>query len=73
MIASKKEEVFRIFDLVGQQEADGLEALLSSVDVVAQEQVVRLGGHATVLEQAEQVRVLTVDVATNFKRRLQLQ
>jgi hypothetical protein len=63
MIASKKEEVFRIFDLVGQQEADGLEALLSSVDVVAQEQVVRLGGEAAVLEQAEQVRVLTVDVA----------
>ena len=59
----KKEEIFRIFDLVGQQEADGLEALLSSVDVVAQEQVVRLGGEAAVLEQAEQVRVLTVDVA----------
>ena len=63
MIASKKEEVFRIFDLVGQQETDGLEALLSSVDVVTQEQVVRLGGEAAVLEQAEQVRVLTVDVA----------
>ena len=49
-------------DLVGQQQTDGLEALLASVDVVAQKEVVALGREATVLEQAQQVEVLPVQV-----------
>lgn len=34
VVATQDEEVFGVLDLVGQQEADGLERLLSSVDVV---------------------------------------
>lgn len=37
MVASQEEEVLRIPDLVGEQEADGLEALLPAVHVVTQE------------------------------------
>ena len=62
MVSPEQEEVLRVLDLVGQQEADGLQALLPPVDVVAQEEVVGLGREAAVLEQAEQVGVLTVDV-----------
>jgi hypothetical protein len=63
VVSAQEEEVFRVLDLVREKQADGLEALLAAVDVVAQEQVVGLGGEATVLEQAEEVCVLTVDVA----------
>ena len=35
VVASKDEEVFRVFDLVSQQQADGFEGLLAPVDVVA--------------------------------------
>ena len=62
MVSPEQEEVLRVLDLVGEQEADGLQGLLPAVDVVAQEEVVGLGREAAVLKQAEQVGVLAVDV-----------
>jgi hypothetical protein len=35
VVAAQHEEVLRVLDLVGEQQADGLERLLASVDVVA--------------------------------------
>lgn len=52
MVTAENEEVFRVLDLVGQQEADGLERLLSSIDVITKEEVVCLGGETAVLEEA---------------------
>lgn len=49
-------------DLVGEEEADALEALRATVDIVAQEKVVGLGGEPAVLEQAEQIGVLSVHI-----------
>lgn len=62
MIAAQQEEVLRVFDLVGEQQTDRLQRLLSSVDVVAQEEVVSLGREAAVLKQTQQISVLTVNV-----------
>lgn len=47
--------------------------LLSTVNVVAKEEVVRLRGEATVLKHAEQVVVLAVRVTADAQRRLELQ
>lgn len=66
VVATQNEEVLWILDLVGQQEADGFERLLATVDVVAKEQVVGLWGETAVFEQAEEVIVLTVDVAADL-------
>ncbi len=62
VVAAQQEKVLREFDLVGEQETDGLQRLLAPVHVVAQEQVVGLGRKPAVLEQTQQVVVLTVDV-----------
>lgn len=35
MVATEKEEVLWVLDLVGQQEADGLQGLLASVHIVS--------------------------------------
>lgn len=37
MVTTEDEEVFGVLDLVGEEKADGLEGLLASVDVVAEE------------------------------------
>lgn len=66
MVATQNEEVLGILDLVGQEKADGLERLLATVDVVTKEQVVCLWGETAVFEQAEEVIVLTVDVAADL-------
>jgi hypothetical protein len=50
-------------DLIRKQQADGFQALLPSVDVVPQKQVVCLWREAAILKQAKEVRVLAVDVA----------
>ena len=63
MVTPQQEEVLRVFDLVGQQEADGLQRLLAPVHVVAEEEIVGLGGKAAILKQAEEIGVLSVDVA----------
>lgn len=63
MIAAQQEEVFGVFDLVGQKQTDGLQRLLPSVHVVSQEQVVAFRGEASVFEESQEIIVLTVDVA----------
>lgn len=69
VVPSEKEEVFRIFDFVCQKKANGLETLLSSIDVVAKEEVIGLGGESTVLEQAQEILILAVDVACWFQKK----
>ena len=63
MVATEKEEVLGILDLVGEEETDGLQALLASVDVVAEKEVVGLGREEPVLKQTKEVSVLPVNVA----------
>lgn len=63
MVAAKNEEIFRVFDLVGQQKADCLKRLLSTINVVAEEEIVCFGWESTVLEKAKQIVVLPMNVA----------
>ena len=62
MVAPEQEEVLWVFDLVGQQKADGFQGLLPSVHVVTQEKVVCLWGEATILKQPQQICVLPMDI-----------
>lgn len=62
VVATEDEEVFGVLDLVCQQETDGLQRLFTTIDVIAQEQIVGFWGEASILEQTEQVIVLAVDI-----------
>jgi hypothetical protein len=73
VITAEDEKVLRVFDLIRQQEANGLERLLATVDVIAQEDVVGLGGEAAILEQSEQIVVLPVHIPANLDGSLQFQ
>lgn len=68
VVTSEDEEVFGVLDLVGEEQADGLKRLLTSVDVITEEEVVGLGREATVLEESEKIVVLSVDITTNLSR-----
>jgi hypothetical protein len=67
VVTAENEEVLGILDLVGQEQADGLERLLAAIDVVAKEQVVCFRGEATVLEEAQKVIVLAVNVTAYLR------
>jgi len=66
VVTAKDEEVLRVFDLVCQQQTDGLERLLTSVDVVAEEEVVCFRWEATILEQSQKVVILPVDITADL-------
>lgn len=68
VVAAEDEEVLGILDLVRQQQADGLERLLSSVHVIAQEKVVGLWWEPAVFEEAQQIVVLSVNVTADLVR-----
>ena len=66
VVAAQDEEILRVLDLVRKQQADGLQRLFASVDVIAQEQVVGLWGEPAVFEETQQIVVLAVDIAANL-------
>jgi hypothetical protein len=66
VVTAQDEEVLGVLDLVCEEQADGLERLLATVYVVAQEEVVGLRWETAILEQAEQIVVLAVDVTADL-------
>jgi hypothetical protein len=62
VVSAQDEKILGVLDLVRQQQANRLERLLPAVNVVAEEEIVRLGREAPVLEQPQQVVVLPMDI-----------
>jgi hypothetical protein len=60
VVATEEEEVLRVLDLVGQEEAHSLEGLLATIDVISQEEIVGIGWETAIFEKSEQIVVLTV-------------
>lgn len=50
MIAPEHEEVLRVFNLVCEHEADGLDGLFATVDIISQEQIIGLSGKSSIFE-----------------------
>jgi len=50
MISAEDEEIFGVFDLVGQKQADGFQGLFASIYVIAEEEVVGFWRESSVLE-----------------------
>ena len=66
MVSPQQEEIFGVFDLVAEEEEDGLETLLSSVDIITKEKVVGRWGETTHFEESNEVGVLAVHIPDNL-------
>ena len=55
MVPTQEKEVLFVFDLVGEEEANGLDTLLTAVYIVPKEQIVRSRWVATVLKQPQEI------------------
>jgi hypothetical protein len=53
VVAPENEKVFRVFDLVGEEETDSLERLLPPIDIVAKEKIVCFWWEPAILEKSE--------------------
>ena len=66
VVAAQNEEVLGVLDFVGKEQANGLQGLLPTIDVITKEEIVGLWGETTVFEKSKQVVVLTVNITTNL-------
>jgi hypothetical protein len=67
VVTAENEEVLRVLDLVCEEQADCLQRLLATIDVVTEEEVVGLWGEAAIFEEPQQVVVLAVDISADLK------
>ena len=71
VVASQQVELLGVLDFIREQKYDGLNALLSSVHVVAyEEELLVTSGEAGNVEKPKQIEILAVDIPENFDRRL---
>lgn len=68
MVSSQQKEIFRVFDLVSQQKADGFQGLLASVYIVTKKQVVALWWKASIFKQPQEVIVLSMNITWRGER-----
>lgn len=62
-----------MLDFIGQKQAYAFNGLFSPVNVVSQEEVVSITRESSVLEQLEEIRELSVDIAADLDGGLEFQ
>ena len=62
VVSSEEEEVFWVLDLVSKEEADGLQALFSSVNIISKEEIIWLRWETSVFKNSEQIIILPMDI-----------
>ena len=65
VVATKQKDFIRVFDFEREEHDDGLKAVSTAVNVVAEEEVARVRRVALHLENAEQIVELSMDVTDN--------
>ena len=63
MVTSEQEEVLWVLDLVAEKEANRLDRLFPTVDVVTEEEVVRFRWEASILEDSKEIIILSMHIA----------
>ena len=56
-----------MLDLQGEQKANGLNTLPPSINIVPKEEIAWLGRKSSILEEAQHVIVLAMDISTDFE------
>ena len=65
MVASQKSDSVFVPDFEGQKEQECLNAIFSSVDIIAHEDVIGVRRESTDFEEFEEIVELAVDIAAN--------
>ena len=53
VVSSQEKEILRVLNLVAEQQGNGLDRLLASVNIVAQEEIISFGWEATILKNPQ--------------------
>ena len=62
MVATEQEKVLWVLDFVAQEETNRFDRLLAAVDIVTKEQIVGFGRESAILEDPQQIIVLTMHI-----------
>lgn len=67
MVSTENKKVLWILYLVCKQQANCFQRLLASVHVVPEKEIVGLGGESSILEKAEKIVILPVNIPANLR------
>lgn len=73
MIASEHEEIIWVFDLIGHKQHEGLERILSPINIVPKEEIIGIGRESACLEYFDQIAKLPMNIANYFDWGLELE
>ena len=62
MVATEQEKVLWVLDFVAQEKTYRFDRLLAAVDIVTKEQIVGFGRESAILEDPQQIIVLTMHI-----------
>jgi len=63
VVSTKHEEILWIFYLICEHKANGFDGLFPSIDIVSEEEIVGLSGKSCVLEELDEIWVLSMDIS----------
>lgn len=66
MISSEDVHFFWVLDFVSVEQTDGLNALSSSINIIAQKQVIGLRRETTIFEESQHIVELAMNIAAYF-------
>mmetsp|Transcript_22412 Transcript_22412/g.50494 ORF Transcript_22412/g.50494 Transcript_22412/m.50494 type:complete len:211 (-) Transcript_22412:221-853(-) len=72
MISSQHEKVLRVLDLVGEEQTNTFQSLRPSIDIVSKKQIVCFRWESAIFEQAQQIRILSMNVTYYLQWRFEL-
>lgn len=67
VISSQEEEIFRVLDLIGEEQSDSFQRLFASINVISQEKIVSFRWVLSVLEKSQKIEVLSMNITTNLQ------
>lgn len=73
VVSAEKEKVLWVLNLVSHHKANHFKVLLSSVNVIAQEKIVRFWREVSNLKYTQKVNIFSVDVARDDEGHIELQ
>lgn len=65
MVTSQKGDVARVLNLQAEQELNGLDGVVSAINIVSHENIARVWDFATTIEELHQVVELSMDVTAD--------
>ena len=73
VVTPQQKKVFWVSDFISQKKSNCFNALSASIDIISKKKIIRVWWISAILEQSQQIVVLSMDISAYLQARFQLQ